>query len=119
MLAAALDAMWARTRGVSRSDALDPDTIVGEGYNGKGMDALMAEGVERRLQRIAPTVYIDVFRPVEEVMADFAELLGPRAQRRYDELRGEYEDALAGYRDRIADREGLSPERSSSTRPTR
>ena len=37
----------------------------------------MAEGVERRLQRIAPTADIDVFRPVEEVMAGFAGLLGP------------------------------------------
>lgn len=88
--------------------ALDPDLIVGEGYAGAGMDANMGEGVEERLREIAPTVYIDVFRPVDEVMADFGELLGPEAAARAEELQGEYTAALEGYQEQLANVEGLS-----------
>jgi iron complex transport system substrate-binding protein len=88
--------------------ALDPDLIVGEGYAGKGMDNFMADGVEARLAQIAPTVYIDVFRPIDEVMADFAELLGDEATARYEELKAEYDVGIAGLKEELADREGLS-----------
>lgn len=87
---------------------LEPDLIVGEGYAGDGMNAFMGEGIEDALQQIAPTVYIDVFRPVEEVMADFAELLGGDAVQRYGQLRTEYADSLDGYHDQLTGSDGLS-----------
>ncbi len=59
--------------------ALQPDLIIGEGYAGDGMNAFVPTGVEEQLQQIAPTVYIDVFRPVEDVMADFAGWSSPIA----------------------------------------
>ena len=64
--------------------ALKPDLIVGEGYAGQGMDQFMGDGAHDLLAEIAPVVYIDTFRSVEEVMTDFAYLLG-----------GEYFDVAA------------------------
>ena len=58
--------------------ALAPDLIVGEGYD--GMVGGADEAVLERLRELAPVVGIDTFRPVEEVMADYAALLGPAAQ---------------------------------------
>ena len=87
---------------------LQPDLIVGEGYAGDGMNAFMPNGVEEQLQQIAPTVYIDVFRPVEDVMADFAELLGPRAEERYQELGGKFAESLDSYSSQLEDADGLS-----------
>lgn len=88
--------------------ALRPDLIVGEGFKGAGMDAVFDDpSVQEKLERLAPVVYIDAFRPVEEVMADFAELLGEAAQERFAELREAYEVKLAELRaelDPVADR---------------
>lgn len=81
---------------------LRPDLIVGEGYQGKGMDQFMTEGVQAQLEAIAPVVYIDTFRPVEQVMADFAELLGPKAKARLDETSTDYRQAVAQAKERLA-----------------
>jgi iron complex transport system substrate-binding protein len=81
---------------------LRPDLIVGEGYQGKGMDQFMTEGVQAQLESIAPVVYIDTFRPVDEVMADFAELLGPKAEARLDEISTDYRQAVAQAKERLA-----------------
>jgi iron complex transport system substrate-binding protein len=87
--------------------ALDPDLIVGEGYNGKGMDQFMDGGVHERLVELAPVVYIDTFRPVDEVMADFAELIGPDAEAEYDEQRAAYEKDLGSLRENLGDAAAL------------
>jgi iron complex transport system substrate-binding protein len=81
---------------------LRPDLIVGEGYQGKGMDQFMTEGVQAQLEAIAPVVYIDTFRPVDQVMADFAELLGPKGKARLDEISGDYRQAVARAKDTLA-----------------
>lgn len=84
--------------------ALGPDLIVGEGFDGKGMGQFMAEGVDENLAKIAPVVYIDVFRPVEEVMADYAELLGEAATIQVEDQRAQFESALDELRAVLGDR---------------
>jgi iron complex transport system substrate-binding protein len=56
--------------------ALRPDLIVMEGFRGK---VTLKDDLLGPLRAIAPVVGIDTFRPVDEVMADFAELLGGEA----------------------------------------
>jgi iron complex transport system substrate-binding protein len=88
--------------------ALEPDLIVGEGYDGQGQDQFMDDGIHEQLESIAPVVYIDAFRPVDEIMADFAELLGPRAQAEYERQRDAYDTELAAVQAELGDTEGLS-----------
>ncbi|MGQ0615967.1 MAG: ABC transporter substrate-binding protein [Acidimicrobiia bacterium] len=88
--------------------ALEPDLIVGEGYDGAGMDQFMDAGVHERLLELAPVVYIDTFRPVDEVIADFAELVGPDAEAEYEEQRTAYDDDLDAVREELGDPAGLS-----------
>ena len=83
--------------------ALEPDLIVGEGYEGAGMDQFMTEGIQESLEQIAPVVYIDTFRPVEDVMADFEELVGDAATESVDEQEAEFESALEALRDVLGD----------------
>lgn len=84
--------------------ALEPDLIVGEGFSGAGMDQFMDAGVQDRLTAIAPVVYIDTFRTVEEVMADFAELVGASATESVDDQQAEFESVLADLQDVLGDR---------------
>ena len=56
---------------------LQPDLIVHEGFDGRLH--FPEEDTLQALERIAPVVGIDTFRPVEEVIADYAELLGDGA----------------------------------------
>ena len=88
--------------------ALEPDLIVGEGYDGAGQDQFMAEGVKDQLEEIAPVVSIDTFRPVDEVMTDFAELLGPAAEVEVTRQRDAYEADLADLRDQLGDTSDLT-----------
>ena len=83
--------------------ALEPDLIVGEGFDGAGMDQFMTEGIQESLEQIAPVVYIDTFRPVEEVMADFEELVGDAATESVDDQEAEFEAAFAELRDLLGD----------------
>jgi iron complex transport system substrate-binding protein len=77
--------------------ALNPDLIVGEGFAGA---VVVGDETElARLRQIAPVVGIDTFRPVEVVMAEYAELLGDAATVDMDGQRQEFEallDALGG-----------------------
>jgi iron complex transport system substrate-binding protein len=86
--------------------ALNPDLIVGEGFNGQGMDQFMNDGVQAQLETIAPVVYIDTFRPVEEVMADFAELIGADAQERFQQQQTEFDGVIEEIRAILGDRWG-------------
>jgi len=88
--------------------ALDPDLIVGEGYDGAGQDQFMEEGLQDQLEAIAPVVYIDTFRPVDDVMTEFAELLGPAAEDEVARQRDEYQAALAEVSDELGDPTGLT-----------
>lgn len=83
--------------------ALEPDLIVGEGFDGAGMDQFMAEGVQANLEAIAPVVYIDTFRPVEEVMADFQELVGNAATESVEDQAVEFASVLEELRDVLGD----------------
>jgi iron complex transport system substrate-binding protein len=75
--------------------ALEPDLIVGEGYAGQGMDRFMGAGIHESLLEIAPVVYIDTFRSVEDVMSDFAELLGDDYIGLMDEQKVEFDTLVA------------------------
>jgi len=88
--------------------ALDPDLIVGEGYNGAGQDQFMEEGLQDQLEAIAPVVYIDTFRPVDDVMTEFAGLLGPSAEDEVARQRDEYQAAIAEVSDELGDPNGLT-----------
>lgn len=81
--------------------ALRPDLIVHEGYEGKV--TLPGEAMEQ-LQKVAPVVGIDVFRPIDEVMADFAELLGGGATARLDQQKAELAEATEELRAVLGDR---------------
>jgi iron complex transport system substrate-binding protein len=83
--------------------ALRPDLIVGEGFDGAGMDQFMREGIQDALEQIAPVVYIDTFRPVEEVMADFEELVGDAATVSVEEQATEFESVLGELRELLGD----------------
>jgi iron complex transport system substrate-binding protein len=82
--------------------ALEPDLIVGEGFDGGGMG--FDQSLQSSLEAIAPVVYIDTFRPVEEVMADFAELLGGGAVARFDQQKAELDGKVAELRAILGDR---------------
>ena len=84
--------------------ALEPDLIVGEGFDGAGMEQFMEDNVQAALERIAPVVYIDTFRPVEGVMADFAELVGGSATETVDDQASEFEEVLEELRGVLGDR---------------
>ncbi len=73
---------------------LDPDLIVGEAFEG---EATFDPGVVEALEEIAPTVFMDTFRPVGEVMDDFARLYDVRGE--LDEQRADYEERLRTFRD--------------------
>jgi iron complex transport system substrate-binding protein len=73
--------------------ALGPDLIVGEAYQG---EATLEPGVVDSLEEIAPTVFMDTFRPVEEVMEDFGELLG--ARRKEEDQQAAYNESIDGLR---------------------
>ncbi len=75
---------------------LSPDLIVGEAFEG---EATLDPGVVEALEEIAPTVFMDVFRPVGEVMADFARLYDVRGE--LEEQRAAYEERLRNFRDRL------------------
>jgi iron complex transport system substrate-binding protein len=76
---------------------LQPDLIVHEGFDGgmffDGDDTLA------RLRAVAPVVAIDTFRPVDDVMADFADLLGEAATVAVEDQRRDYEAVLDELRD--------------------
>jgi iron complex transport system substrate-binding protein len=75
--------------------SLEPDLIVGEGFDGAGMDQFMEGDIQASLEQIAPVVYIDTFRPVEDVMADFAELVGGAATEDVTDQQAEFESVMA------------------------
>lgn len=83
--------------------ALEPDLIVGEGWNGQGMDQWMDEGVQERLEAIAPVVYIDTFRDVDVVMLDVAHLLGPDYLEVYAKQKAEFETLVEELRAVLGD----------------
>jgi iron complex transport system substrate-binding protein len=83
--------------------ALEPDLIVGEGFDGKGMDQFMDKGIQESLERIAPVVYIDTFRPVEAVMADFEALVGDAATTSVDDQAAEFASVLEDLRGILGD----------------
>jgi len=80
---------------------LEPDLIVGEAYQG---EATLDPGVVDSLGEIAPTVFMDTFRSVEEVMEDFGELLG--ARREEEEQQAAYNESIESFRRRL----DVSPE---------
>jgi len=80
---------------------LEPDLIVGEAYQG---EATLDPGVVDSLGEIAPTVFMDTFRSVEEVMEDFGELLG--ARREEEEQQAAYNESIEGLRREL----GVAPE---------
>lgn len=86
--------------------ALEPDLIVGEGFDGAGMDQFMEAGIQERLEALAPVVYVDTFRPVEEVMADFTELVGDVATESVVDQEAEFLVALEEVRDLLGDEWG-------------
>lgn len=75
---------------------LEPDLIVGEAFEG---EATLAPGVVDALNEISPTVFMDVFRRVDEVMEDFARLHDARGE--LDEQRTAYEERLQSFRERL------------------
>jgi iron complex transport system substrate-binding protein len=81
--------------------ALHPDLIVHEGYAG---EVTLPPDVMQQLQRIAPVVGIDVFRPVEEVMADVAELLGGDSEAEFERQKAEMESAIEELRTLLGER---------------
>lgn len=86
--------------------ALEPDLIVGEGFDGAGMDQFMEAGVQAALEAIAPVVYIDTFRPVEDVMADFADLVGAAATISVIDQEAEFVVVMEELRDLLGDEWG-------------
>jgi len=72
---------------------LQPDLIVHEGFDGQLF--LVDDEMLATLQSIAPVVAIDAFRPVEEVMADYQELLGESATVSLEEQQETFNDLLA------------------------
>jgi iron complex transport system substrate-binding protein len=88
--------------------ALRPDLIVGEGSDGAGMDQFMGDGVQERLEAIAPVVYIDTFRSVEEVMADYGELLGPEAEVEVERQAADFAESVEEVRAALGDTGGLT-----------
>ncbi|MEM9955422.1 MAG: ABC transporter substrate-binding protein [Chloroflexota bacterium] len=72
---------------------LEPDLIVHEGFNGDQWFYQGGEATLEALNAIAPVVIIDTFRPIEEVMADYQELLGDAATVQLEEQQAEF-DAL-------------------------
>ncbi|MEM9712427.1 MAG: AraC family transcriptional regulator, partial [Actinomycetota bacterium] len=82
--------------------AAEPDLIVLAAF---GDEYTQPTDVVEGLQQIAPTVAIDTFRPVEPVIADFVELLGPGYAAAGEALAAEFggklaelEEVLAPYR---------------------
>ena len=67
---------------------LQPDLIVTYTFT-DGDVAFLSEETLERLEQIAPVVTIDAFRPVEEVMADYAALLGDAATVSLSDLQAE------------------------------
>ena len=82
--------------------AAEPDLIV---LAAIGDENTQPHALVEGLQQIAPTVAIDTFRPVEPVIADFVELLGPGYAAAGEALAAEFggklaelEEVLAPYR---------------------
>ncbi len=71
---------------------LQPDLIVHEGYSGTLYYS--GEGTLASLEAIAPVVAIDAFRPIEEVMADYQELLGDSVTIPLDDQQAEFADVI-------------------------
>lgn len=89
---------WAEETDIEAILALDPDLIVAQARDGVA-DTSTAVDFEQ-LRPIAPVVAIDPFRPVDEVMADFVELLGVdpavlnQQQREYEDIFGQMKALL-------------------------
>ncbi|MGQ0680477.1 MAG: ABC transporter substrate-binding protein [Actinomycetota bacterium] len=83
--------------------ALQPDLMVGEGFDAQGMFS-DNDAVQKSLDAIAPVVFIDTFRPVEVVMDDFARLLGPSVTATADQQRAELEATVGRIRALLGDR---------------
>ncbi|MEM9745950.1 MAG: helix-turn-helix domain-containing protein [Actinomycetota bacterium] len=82
--------------------ALKPDLIIwGAVDSGFATGGLDDEGLAQ-FERIAPVVAINHFQPVEDMMADYAELLGPSATVSVDSLQAEFAEALAGLEESFA-----------------
>jgi len=80
---------------------LQPDLIVHEGFDGQFF--LIDEEVLATLQAIAPVVAIDAFRPVEEVMADYQELLGDAATVSLEDQQETFSGLLTDIEDLLGD----------------
>ena len=70
---------------------MKPDLIVHEGFDGA---TTLQPATLTALQKIAPVVSIDAFRPIDEVMADYAALLGGGAIASLDQLQAELDDEI-------------------------
>jgi len=80
---------------------LQPDLIVHEGFDGQLF--LVDDEMLATLQAIAPVVAIDAFRPVEEVMADYQELLGEAATIALEDQQETFNDLLTDIEDILGD----------------
>lgn len=81
--------------------ALEPDLIVHEASEG---ELTLDDDVVSRLREIAPVVGIDTFRPVDEVMSDYDELLGDAATASVEDQRSEFQSLLDELRGLFCDR---------------
>lgn len=89
------------TPNVEAIAALRPDLIVHEGFRGK---VTLKDELLGPLRAIAPVVGIDVFRPVAEVMASFAELVGGDAMATVERQAAELDGAVTRLRALLGDR---------------
>jgi iron complex transport system substrate-binding protein len=80
---------------------LQPDLIVHEGFDGQVF--LIDDDVLASLRAIAPVVAIDPFRPVEDVMADYQELLGEAATLSLEEQQETFEALLMNIRNLLGE----------------
>jgi len=80
---------------------LQPDLIVHEGFDGQLF--LVDDEMLATLQSIAPVVAIDAFRPVEEVMADYQELLGDAATVALEDQQETFSGLLTDIEDILGD----------------
>ena len=81
--------------------SLQPDLIVHEGFDGA---TTLQPATLTALQKIAPVVSIDAFRPIDEVMADYAALIGGGAIASLDQLQAELDDEIGSLRAVLGDR---------------
>ncbi len=87
---------------IERILELQPDLIVTYVFT-SGDVAFLEPDVVEQLEAIAPFVTIDAFRPVEEVMTDYQELLGDAATVQLDELQAEFESLMSEIEDVLGD----------------